>query len=108
MPRRRLWEAVVEPGGVPPDGRVEPVLVARRQEPAEGGERGALQRPGVVVAGAVEGPVGGGEINVISSLIILIYSRWLALLCNVKSLFFLGLLFYNVLIIAHNFVSITL
>ena len=62
VPRRRLWEAVVEPGGVPPDGRVEAVLVARRQEPAEGGERGALQRPGVVVAGAVEGPV-GGEIN---------------------------------------------
>ena len=57
MPRRRLWEAVVEPGGVPPDGRVEAVLVARRQEPAEGGERGALQRPGVVVAGAVEAPV---------------------------------------------------
>ena len=56
MARRGLWEAVVQLGRVPTDRRVEPVLVLRRQEPTEGGERGALQRSGKVVASAVECP----------------------------------------------------
>ena len=56
MARRGLRETVVQLGRVPPDRRVEAVLVLRSQETPEGGERGALQRSGKVVASAVECP----------------------------------------------------
>ena len=56
MARRGLRESVVQLGRVPADRRVEPVLVLRREDPTEGGERGALQRSGKVVASAVECP----------------------------------------------------
>ena len=62
--RRGLRESVVQLGRVPADRRVEPVLVLRREDPTEGGERGALQRSGKVVASAVECP---GDCNGFSS-----------------------------------------